>query len=89
MKQKTFFSIAIRIIIIFTIFMFAIFIPDNLREFFGDTLRETPTTHAPRIDEWWNWGTRHYWYCWMCVLLFTLSMVDLIVYVINAFNEKE
>ena len=92
MKNKVFFPISIRIVILFGTGMMFTFIPDNLREFFGDEHHETcseacvPTGYSIKkcsatddIDKRWDWGARHYWCFWCGVTLFLLSVANLIV----------
>jgi hypothetical protein len=31
----------------------------------------------------WYWGARHYWYAWMIVLLFILSIVNVVMSIVN------
>lgn len=80
MKNQVYFGIAIRLIILFVLGMLFTFIPDHLREFFGDT-------HVPDIntviDKEWKWGARHYWFAWMMFFLFVLSVINFAVSVVN------
>lgn len=85
MKIKVYLSIALRIFIIGLIGTLMTFIPDNLRDFFGDkpfvpyesggafsyTIKGTG-----EIDTQWYWGIRHYWYFWTMFLLFILSLIS-------------
>ena len=87
MKHNVFFGIAIRIIILFSIFLFGSFIPENLREFFGDTINIT-TKYGTPTDEYWHWGTRHYWYAIMVICLFLLSIANLIIYIIHILRKN-
>lgn len=29
----------------------------------------------------WDWGARHYWYFWLCIFLWLLSLVRIIIWV--------
>ena len=67
MKTKVFLGIAVRIILLFGAAMLFTFIPEQLREFFGDTPHlcetgECSHNYPSNIDWEWHWGTRHYWY---------------------------
>ena len=86
MKTKVYLGIAIRIIALFMVGMLATYIPDELRGFFGDTLHDC-SNHGKwcteEFDVKWNWGSRHYWYAYMMVFLFLLSIVNVVVSVVN------
>ena len=58
MKTSLYLRIISRILIIGTIGLFMSFVPENLHEFFGDTLRLDPSNSGP--DRMHTWGTRHY-----------------------------
>lgn len=85
MKPQVYFGIAIRIIILCAIGMMFTFIPDHLRSFFGDTLREEPEWSGP--DRYYDWGVRHYWYAWMVFILFVLSAVNVIVSILSLLKK--
>lgn len=91
MKTQVYFGIAIRIIILFTIGSLMTFVPDHLRAFFGDTVHVCDTGWHSHgffgIDKSYEWGARHYWYFWMMVLLFLLSLVNVIVGIIKLVNK--
>ena len=74
MNTRLYFEIAIRIIVIFAIGMIGTYIPDYLRDFFGDTPIRRHT--FLNIDREWTWGVRHYWYAWMMFFLFVLSVIN-------------
>ena len=81
MKNQVFFGIAIRIVILFTIGFLGTFIPEQMRDVFGDTLhvcKPDYCNHGFSIDEEYDWGARHYWWFWMCILLFILSLVNVV-----------
>lgn len=84
MKTNVFMAIAIRVIILFAIAIVATFIPEQLREFFGDVSMNTESS----IDPNWAWGARHYWYAWMCVFLFILAMVNVIIGMVNVVKKN-
>lgn len=80
MKAQVYFGIAIRIVFLFTVAMMATFIPEHLRGFFGDV----PCGGDCKYDfteRAWDWGARHYWYAWMMLCLFILTVVNLIIQV--------
>jgi len=88
MKTKVYLGLSIRIIILFTIGMLATFLPDLLRDFFGDTphrCTKVCVEHScvgnrrDMVDHMWHWGKRHYWYAWMMSTLFILAMANLII----------
>lgn len=85
MKTKVFLGIAIRIIVLFGIGMMGTFIPENLRDFFGDTPCHEGC-YGP--DENWIWGARHYWYFWGMFILFILALVNVVVGVVNLINKN-
>lgn len=75
MKLHVYFAIAIRILLLFTVGCLATFIPEQLRDFFGDT----PCVNefgCYGIDAEWKWGVRHYWYFWCMFCLFILSAIS-------------
>jgi len=82
MKSQLYFNIAIRIIILFIIMMFATYLPEHLREFFGDSLKsenDCSKIYIDIIDKRYNWGTRHYLYFYMMILLCVLSIINFII----------
>jgi len=93
MKTNVYLGIALRIIILFTSASLATYLPEQLREYFGDTkvvphkemlyVTEYLVTTDGEIDIYWNWGARHYWYFWMMILLFILSVINVIVSIGN------
>jgi hypothetical protein len=76
MKTKHFIEIGLRIICVCLIGMMVTFIPENLRDFFGDVKLET--SHPMGIDRWYDWGVRHYWYFYMMLCLFILSAIHFV-----------
>lgn len=86
MKTKVFLAIAIRIIILISIGMMFTFIPDHLRDFFGDVPSDCVGCIGPDRD--WDWGPRHYWYFWGLFLLFDLSCINAVMSVINIINKN-
>ena len=76
MTYKLYFSIASRIVLLFTFGILFTFIPDELRSFFGDKVCDI---NCNGYDANWDWGARHYWYAWMMFLLFILSVISLIL----------
>ena len=87
MNTKLYLYIAFRILILCIVSMAISFVPEQLRDFFGDTpfeprysnyLGET-ITKTGALDKHWNWGSRHYMYWWTMFLLFILSLIDSII----------
>jgi hypothetical protein len=60
------------------------FVPDQLRDFFGDTMC---IDHCYGLDSLWEWGSRHYWYWWMMFLLFILSVFSAIMQIISLIEK--
>ncbi len=98
MKHQVYFGITIRIILLFGVAMLATFIPEHLREFFAD---EDCTNNvyymygkkfigcqgAEVINDGYDWGVRHYWYFWGMLLLFLLSLANVVVSIVNLVNK--
>lgn len=86
MKTSLYLYIILRIVVLFSLAMASTFLPDYFRGFFGDT-KVVPNhngyVYGGMIDPDWNWGSRHYWFFWMMVLLFLLSLVDAIISIRN------
>lgn len=76
MKHPVYFGIAARVVLLFAVGMLLTYIPEHLRDFFGDT---PCTKNCYNVDADWDWGARHYWYFWMNVVLFFLSFINLII----------
>ena len=72
--------------------MLVTYFSDFLRTsgFFGDVKLTTPETeyNSFGLDAWYHWGARHYWYYWMCVVLFLLTIVRTIFRSIHYWNKK-
>lgn len=92
MPIKLYLTIVFRIVVIFSIAILSTFIPEYLRDFFGDKIaplgrhwnyddmKWIPTVPEDGIiDTTYTWGARHYWYFWMMFLLFIVSIVDSII----------
>lgn len=90
MKTNVFLGISIRIIALFSIAILATFIPEHLRDFFGDIphVCSHEFCYHSGPDDGWDWGTRHYWFFWMCIVLFLLSLVNLIVSTVNIIKRN-
>ena len=85
------------IVALFSIGIAFTFINDALQTsgFFGDTLFKPYTTSygslidsTGAIDGKHEWGARHYWYFWMCILLFILSVARIIMWCAWYWDKK-
>lgn len=79
---------------LFTLGMFMTFFNEWLQNtgFFGDVLLKTvrnTSNDVVTIDVMHDWGARHYWYWWMCVMLFILSVVRIFVWGANYLEEPK
>lgn len=96
MKTKLFIKIILRVVILFTVAMFATFIPENLRNFFGDKLHHHTkdcekyycTNENDMFDKAYDWGIRHYWYHNLALVLFLISVISLILYIIKEVEKQ-
>lgn len=85
MNTRLYIYICFRVILMVLLGMLLTYVPDYLRDFFGDTPRN-PGLHPfdiDSIDLYWNWGARHYWYFTGVVILFSLSLIDNCLHVVN------
>lgn len=84
MKKASTFTIllAIWIILIFGMGIGMTFVNDAIQEtgFFGDTLCTSKFGACGMVDTNHEWGTRHYWYFWGCLLLFLLTVARCIMW---------
>tara|TARA_R100001530_G_C4195899_1_gene123419 strand:- start:202 stop:471 length:270 start_codon:yes stop_codon:yes gene_type:complete len=78
MKTNVYLGIGIRIIVLFSLGMFWTYIPEQLTDFFGDK-EVLDYRGLPTIE----YGVRHYWYNVMMLLLFILSLFNVVVQCIN------
>lgn len=85
MKNNVFFAIALRIIILFTIVIMGTFLPEILRDFFGDAPQ---INTGDAVDPLWSWGPRHYWYFTMMVFLFILGCTNVIIGIVNIVKKN-
>jgi len=95
MKTRTFLQIAFRIVALFTIAMLLTFIPEYLRDFFGDKPfvpyigpYGNRIMESGDIDTEWAWGARHYWYFFMMLLLFLLSAINVCIYIAKLIDSE-
>lgn len=92
MKTKVFFAIAIRIVMLFSVAIAFSFIPENIRGLLGDTPHICPQDKiyhsCGTIDPQWDWGGRHHWFYWMGVLLFLLSLANVVIGIINVVRKN-
>ena len=80
MKTKLYLYIILRIVIFISLAMAFSYIPENCREFLGDTIKENP---RGGVDEYYNWGTRHYWLHIGGILLALVSIADAVISIIK------
>jgi len=78
MKTQVYFGIAIRIILMGIIATLLTYIPDHLRDFFGDIINTSRYKNGA-IDRDWVWGIRHYIYFTVVTLLWFLSLIVVIL----------
>lgn len=83
MKKAAKFTVylALWVVALFGIGIAFTFINDAIQAsgFFGDVKRVTPLSDG--IDVWYDWGIRHYWYFWMCIVLFLISVLRIILWI--------
>jgi hypothetical protein len=87
MKTQVYFGIAWRITVLISIGLFHTFVPEYLHDFFGDEYVEKTSWAGITFCEW-EWGARHYWYTTGMVLLFLLSLVNVIMTIVNLVNKN-
>ena len=85
MNTKLYFAIALRIVFLFTLTIFATFIPEYFRDFFGDTVHVCQKQYCSHgtVDMKHDWGVRHYWFFVMLFFLFLLSLIDTVAHIIR------
>lgn len=87
-------QISLRIILIFSVIIFASLIPDYFHDFFGDWKCEGRVFHEQTRDNWsyysgcnytamqhiaqWHWGYRHWMFFAMGIILFIVQVVSLV-----------
>lgn len=85
------------VIVLFVTVMMMTFFSDYLQSsgFFGDrtfVYRETggwsPSCDG-QFDTTMTWGARHYWYSWMCAILFLLSILRIIMWADEYWTNKK
>ena len=82
------YALSLRIILLFVTAMLVSFVPDYLRNFFGDVkYLETEIYHHSLIDDQYEWGFRHSLYFFMCCCLFIVQAIRLGMWVDK--NHKE
>jgi len=70
------------------------FVPEHLREFFGDTPFVDRDGHINiykdgMFDINWVWGSRHYWYSISTTLLFILSIINAALWIGKMIEQEE
>lgn len=81
MKTNVYLGIAFRVIILFSIGMLMAYVKPQLHAFLGDTVhicKSDHCHHADFIDDGYDWGAMHFWFFWMCIFLFILSLINCI-----------
>lgn len=82
MNTKAYFYIVFRILLLGALGIMFTYVPEHLRGFFGDHLRNT-SIYSGRyetsgmVDQNWTWGARHYWFFWISTIIFILSVVKI------------
>ena len=91
MKTQVYFGIAIRIILLFSVAMIGTYLPEILRDFFGDTPCVPDANGRGCRNGFgvydYDWGVRHYWYWWGMFLLFILSLVNCVLSIIGLLDK--
>lgn len=74
--------LALFIVSLFTLAMLMTYFSEWIQStgFFGDWLCQR--CGNDEMDPGHSWGARHYWYYWMCVALFLLSLARIIVWAV-------
>ena len=85
MKTTLFLNIATRIIVLFVVAMFGTYIPDYLRDFFGDHFEKGGRYGDEQVLV---WGIRHWMYVIMMTLLFLLSLASLMVSILDMIKKE-
>jgi hypothetical protein len=97
MNRFQFIKIAFRIIILFGAGMMFTFVPEYFRDFFGDVPHDCSIDAVcieygahwnAGIDTQFEWGARHYWFFWMALFLFLLSLVYNVIGIIVILAKK-
>ena len=87
MKTVVYVGIAIRLILLFSIGMVMTYVRPLLRPFFGDVYVGKKQYTDFGINDGYDWGAAHYWFFWMCVFLFILSLINCIMSIYNLLNK--
>jgi hypothetical protein len=91
MKKATKFTLylSVWIIVLCSVGMLMTFVNDYIQSigFFGDIKRATKDEWCI-LDPMYDWGARHYWYFWMCFLLFAVSLLRVILWIINYWEDE-
>lgn len=88
MKTKVYLGIGVRIIFLFSVAMAATFLPEMLRDFFGDVAYIGNEGRNDMFDSKYDWGARHHWFAWMMFFLFVLSVVNLVMHIGNIVQKN-
>ena len=87
MKMKVYFGIAIRIVMLFSMGMLVSLASPMLHDFFGD-VKLKKVVHGAFINDGYDWSASHYWFFWMCVVLFLLSVINVIVSIVRLLRKN-
>ena len=91
MKTNVFFNIAFRIILLFGTAILMTFVSEQLHSFLGDKTHVCPSDycyHGDLNNDGYDWGTRHYWYFWMCVTLFILALINFVISIVELVKKE-
>lgn len=82
-KAITFWAwLTLQIAILMIVGMMMTYVNDALQKsgFFGDTHLSVKSSDD-NIDSWYTWGNRHYWYFWLMIILFILSLIRIGIWI--------
>lgn len=80
--------LALRVIALFVACMLFRFFTGWIQStgFFGDT----PYQYAhDEVDPNWHWGAGHYFYFWMCIILFAISILRIFIWICYYLEKYE
>lgn len=88
--QQFILLLAIQIVILFAIGIGMTYLNDAIQSsgFFGDVLLKEPLKFC-FLDEYHEWGARHFWYWWMCLILFLLGIARIVLWSVNFWKRHD